>query len=141
VSGIATCHLHTSTSKHGNDTTVKYTAVATDKAGNSSSVSGHYQLSGIALTGAPFKRGAYTVHRKHTYLLVVSSASRPTYYDAAPYPQQPFRQDAFVFHSAGHHKWALAVTMTAALYAHKYWNIGVLVEGTMHVFKIRVLSP
>jgi hypothetical protein len=134
LSGVATCHL----TQHTSGSTVHYTGTATDKAGNARTIHGSYRLVVFTLAGTPFSHGAYTVHRNTTYLVVVESATRPTYIDAAPYPQTPFHPDAFPMRSAGHHRWEVPVTMLS-LQSHRFWNIGVQIGQTLHVVKLRVL--
>jgi hypothetical protein len=139
LSGVAACVIHTHRSGGALSTTVRYTLRAVDKAGNVTTKKGTYSLSGIGFKGAPFKNGAYTMHLGQTYLLVVSSAVRPDYLDAAPYPHKPFKVDPFPFRSAGHHLWSVPILMEPALAVHTYWNVGVVINGTVTVIKIRVL--
>jgi len=140
LSGVASCtvtrHAH---SAHGT-TTVHYRATARDKAGNVHTVTGTYRLVPIALVGAVFANGAYTVHRGHTYLLQVHSVTRPAYYDATPFPGTPFQPDPIAMHRAGHNLWSLPVTMEHRLHSHRYWNIGIKIGGSMRVLKLRVLG-
>jgi hypothetical protein len=68
---------------------------------------------------------------------VTDRAGRPTYYDAAIYPHQPTKREV-AFHAAGHHRWALGVTITRGMRSHHYWNLGVKVGHTMHSIKIRI---
>jgi hypothetical protein len=134
VSGIASCRL----SHRVVGTRTAWTAVATDRAGNSRSTTLGFTVLPIYLDGASYSRGAFTVHPVHTYTLVVNgSSARPVYYDAATYPQQPSKPDN-AFHPAGHHRWTLGVTMTRSLRTHLLWNVGVKIHGTMHVLKIRI---
>jgi hypothetical protein len=135
LSGVASCHL----TKHTHGTTTTYTATASDRAGNKTTVSGHYRTLGISIEGASFTGEAFNVKDGATYTLVVHSSSRPTYYDAAPFPTKPFKRDPHVFSRAGHDRWAIGVTMVV-LNSHRYWNIGVKIGHTMHVIKLRVKS-
>jgi hypothetical protein len=133
LSGIASCTITKNTS--GDRT--RYRATAVDRAGNKATVSGSYRSLAISIEGAQFVRGAFDVKLGHTYTVVVRSIKRPTYYDAAPVPTTPFVRDQ-PFRKAGHHRWALGVTMTHSLRSHKYWNIGVKIGQVMHVLRIRV---
>jgi hypothetical protein len=134
LSGVASCRI----TRTVRGTQVRYDATATDKAGNVSHASLTVTVLGYYLQGAPFVHGAFTVHVGHVYTLVVSGSShRPVYYDAAVYPQRPHKRDN-AFLRAGHDRWTLGVYMQRALRSHPYWNIGVLVGGTMHVIKIRI---
>jgi hypothetical protein len=141
LSGVASCTVTVQLNHHGSSTSSNFRVVATDKAGNTASEHGTFELVPITLMGVPFEHGAYTVQRNHTYELVVHSATRPTFLDAAPFPQQPFRPDPFAMRSAGHHRWVLPITMRSHLASHRFWNIGVQIGSTVHVLKIRVLAP
>ena len=133
LSGVASCRLTRST----RGLTTTYTAVATDRAGNSSTTRGRYTVRRIALLGAPYTRGAYTVHTGRTYTMVVYSTSRPRYYDAAVYPKRPSPRDN-KFHAAGRHRWTLAVTMQRSLRTHPLWNIGAKIGKKLYSIKIRI---
>jgi len=139
LSGIASCAVHTKKSGGAVTTTVRYTVRAVDKAGNLTIKRGSYTVSGIGFKGAPFKNGAFTMHLGRTYQLVVHSASRPQYLDAAPFPHKPFKVDPFPFRSAGHNLWTIPILMEPALAVHTYWNVGVLINGKVTVIKIRVV--
>jgi hypothetical protein len=132
LSGVASCVITRRT--HGTKTT--FTATGTDKAGNKATVKGRYTTLGISFEGVTFSHGAFNVTNNHTYILVVHGASRPTYYDAAPYDTTPFHRDR-TFIAAGHDRWALGITMRN-LSAHRLWNLGVKIGKTMHVVTIRV---
>jgi hypothetical protein len=139
LSGIASCTVHTTKSGGAVSTTVHYTVRAVDRAGNVATKKGSYTVSGVGFRGAPFKNGAFTMHLGKTYQLVVHSASRPQYLDAAPFPHKPFKLDPFPFRSAGHNLWTIPILMEPALAVHTYWNVGVLIKGKVTVIKIRVL--
>jgi hypothetical protein len=132
LSGVASCKI----SRHTSGTKTTYRAVAKDKAGNTATVSGSYRTLGITLQGVKFSHGAFTVKPGHTYTLVAHASSRPTYYDAAPYPTKPFKRDRGML-AAGHHRWALGITMSN-LGSHRLWNLGVKIGHTMHVVRIRL---
>jgi hypothetical protein len=136
LSGVASCTL----SLHTHGTLTKYTAKATDRAGNTATVSGSYRTLGISLMGAHFRNGSFVVHtgsRGRTYTLVVHATTRPTYYDAAPYPMIPFIRDQAMY-AAGHDRWVLGVTMLPVLHHHKLWNLGIKIGRTLHVIRIHV---
>jgi hypothetical protein len=132
LSGVASCRIK----RHTAGGRTSYRARATDRAGNVTVVKGHYRTTTVTLAGARFRHGAYDVTLGRTYTLVVTAATRPTYYDAAVYPQRPTRRDK-AFRAAGHHRWALGVTMSR-MGGHTYWNLGVKVGGTKRVLKVRV---
>jgi YVTN family beta-propeller protein len=134
LSGIQSCTVTRTGS--GSRTTVVVTA--TDNAGNARRTRASYTTRRIYLQGATVRRNAFLVHTGHTYtIVVVGSARRPTYYDAAVYPHQPHRSD-LAFHAAGHHRWTLGVTMTGSLRSHRYWNVGVKIAATVYALKIQI---
>jgi hypothetical protein len=133
LSGVAACTI----TRHVSGTKTTYKATATDKAGNTTSVSGSYTTLGISLGGANLVNGAFNIKLGHTYTLVVYASSQPRYYDAAPYPQKPTKRDK-AMRSAGRGRWTLGVTMTRSMSHYRYWNLGVKIGRTMHVIKIRV---
>jgi YVTN family beta-propeller protein len=134
LSGIVTCTVSRKTS--GSTSTV--TAVATDGAGNVRTAHVSYTTLPIYVQGATLTSGAFPVKAGHTYtIVVVGSALRPTYIDAAVYPRTPSGTD-HAFHAAGYHRWTLGVTMTPSLRSHTYWNIGVKIGASTQVLKIRV---
>ena len=116
---------------------MNYRATATDRAGNSASVTGHYRVLPITLVEAHVVKGVFQVHAGSAYTLVVYAASAPVYYDAAPVPLLPGGRDKPMF-SAGHGKWVLRITMRHPM--HKgFWIIGVKIGKTLHVVRIQVL--
>jgi sugar lactone lactonase YvrE len=133
LSGLARCTLTKRTDSSG---LTRYTVQAVDKAGNVASASGSYRTLTTYLQGASYSGGTFTIHTGRTYTLITHGATRPTYYDAAIYPGTPTHRD-LAFYAAGHHRWALGVTMTASLHSHRYWNLGIKYR-TMHTIKIRV---
>ena len=115
-SGIARCILTRRT--RGDETTARATAI--DRAGNVSSSVVRYRTSAINLEGARLVNGAFTVRSGHTYtLVVVDSAVRPVYFDAAPAPDRSVHPDLPML-AAGRDRWALGVTMGPNLSSHRH---------------------
>jgi hypothetical protein len=136
LAGVASCILI----RHTSGTKTTYTAVATDKAGNTRTISGGYTVLPIYVQGVAYSDGAFTVKLHHTYtLIVIGTGTRPLYYDAAVYPRMPTGQGP-AFHAAGYHRWSLGVTMTGDLRSHTYRNLGVKIGGTLHKVKVRVVA-
>ncbi|WP_036564975.1 Ig-like domain-containing protein, partial [Nocardioides halotolerans] len=140
LSGIASCRIR----QHklsGNR--VRYTAVATDKAGNRArrSVTVALAVSHVSILGLAAHGGAYDVTLGGSYTLVVIGGPRPRYVDAAVAPQQPSGLDAY-FHQdgtvRGQPRWVLGVTITTDMGHSTLWNLGVLQGGRLHVVKVRV---
>lgn len=92
----------------------------------------------IYIQGSTLTSGAFGVKAGHTVVITaVGTATRPTYVDAAVYPNRPVGADQ-AFRAAGTHRWTLGVTITENMLSHTYWNIGVKIDSTLHVVKIRV---
>jgi Bacterial Ig-like domain (group 3)/Glycine rich protein len=134
LSGVASCTI----TQHTKGTLTSYTASATDKAGNTTTAHGSYHVLSIYVQGAAYSGGAFTVRTGHAYTVVVlDQAGRPTYYDAAIAPHKPSSRD-MAFNAAGHHRWALGVTLARSMRSHHYWYLGVKVGHTMHSVKVHV---
>ena len=132
LSGIASCKL--TQSRSGTRTT--YRATATDRAGNTRTITGSYTTLPAFLFGATYSNGAFNVHAGGLYVLVVCASGRPTYYDAAPVPWLPFIRDHALY-PAGHNTWLILVRMPWAWPTH-YWNLGVKTGNTMNLLRVRI---
>ena len=138
LSGVASCRVtRKAVAGRGTVKTYGYTAVAFDRAGNRTVRTGRYQQLTAVVAGAPFRKGAFSVHAGRTYTLVVTSAARPVYYDAAVYPRKPTGHGQ-VFRKAGHNRWALGVTINNGMRRFPLWNVGVKYAGTLHTLHLRV---
>ncbi|MBD8605322.1 Ig-like domain repeat protein [Aeromicrobium sp. CFBP 8757] len=133
VSGVDSCTVSRKTK--GSRTTV--TAVATDRAGNTSRASVTYSTRAVYIDGARYSRGVYSVKAGRAYrLVVVGRSGRPVYYDAEVSPRKPFKRD-HAFKKAGRNRWALSVLMQNGMQRQKQWNLGVRTGSTMNVLKVR----
>ena len=140
VSGIASCKLsrHETSSGRGLDiTTVRYTATATSRAGNTTTASVTYHLLGIYVQGARYQDGTFLVTPGRTYTIVVAHSSvRPRYIDAAPSPVSPAGNDE-LFASVGHDRWAQGVTIPSGLLGRfKTWSLGVQIGSKLYDLKV-----
>lgn len=134
VSGLRSCTI----TRHTSGTRTTYTAVATDRAGNTARTSGSYRTLAFYVQGATYRDGTFSVRAGHTYTMVVTAAGlRPIYYDARVFPHQPAGRDA-AFHAAGKQRWTLRVTFTRNMRSHPYWNVGAKVGRTMRVVRLHV---
>lgn len=131
-SGIASCTIV----KQRSGTVETITATATDKAGNQARTSIRVSVAPIVVQGAAYANGAYSVRRGQTYTLLVASATRPTYVNAAPAPNAP-RGASVAFRQTGKGTWALGVTMDRAM-RPGYWNLGVLIGGRTTPVRVQV---
>jgi hypothetical protein len=131
-SGVASCRL-TARARHN---AIRYRATATDRAGNTSTVTGRYRIAPVYLVGARYRHGAYTIIPGHTYTLVARARRRPGYYDATIFPRRPRSFDKPMFR-AGKNRWALGVTMAPHLDHHRLWNLGIKIGARMVVITVR----
>ena len=143
LSGLATCRITHRARSVRDGRQITYTATATDQAGNRRTTHRRVRIATFGLIDAPYRHGAYTVHRGHDYTASVISDHRPRYIDAAPDPGRPSGVDNW-FHRAGsvggHPRWLLTVTITTTLRHHRYWNIGAKTGHTLLTIKLRVLA-
>jgi hypothetical protein len=144
LSGISTCVITTVTSAPSTkDTrTVHYTAVATDKAGNTATVHSWVRVLGIYVKSVPTTRGAFDVKIGHDYTMGFVSKARPSYFDATPAfgpKPTPFKKGPRMIY-AGHGVWTIRIGITKSMRHHAVWNIGVRSHGTLHVIRIRLSS-
>lgn len=138
LSGVASCRVtRKAVGGRGLVKSYAYTAVAFDRAGNRTVRTGRYQQLTAVVEGAPFRKGAFVVHAGRTYTLVVTSADRPVYYDAAVYPRKPTGHGQG-FRKAGHDRWALGVTINGGMRRYPLWNVGVKYAGALHTLRLRV---
>ena len=134
LSGVVSCRL--THRKVGNR--IRWKAVATDKAGNTRKVTVRTTVLPVDVQGAHQSGGVFSVTSGRTYTLVVKgSATRPVYYDAALAPHRPVQRDK-AFLPAGHHRWALGVTMAPHMDSHSRWNLGVKIGGKLLIVKVRI---
>jgi hypothetical protein len=134
LSGVASCRLI----HHTVGARVRWKAVATDQAGNKRKVAVRTTVLPVDIQGARQHGGVFAVRSGSTYTLVVTgTAHRPVYYDAAAAPHRPVQRDK-AFLPAGHHRWALGVSMTPGMRAGSHWNLGVKIGKKMVIVQVRV---
>jgi hypothetical protein len=134
LSGVASCRL----THHTVGARVRWKAVATDQAGNKRKVAVRTTVLPVDIQGAHQHGGVFAVRSGSTYTLVVTgTAHRPVYYDAAAAPHRPVQRDK-AFLPAGHHRWALGVSMTPGMRAGSHWNLGVKIGKKMVIVQVRV---
>jgi hypothetical protein len=134
LSGVASCRL----THHTVGSRVRWHAVATDQAGNKRTVAIRTTMLPVDIQGAHRSGGVFAVRGGSSYTLVVTgTAHRPVYYDAALAPHRPVQRDR-AFLPAGHHRWALGVSMTPGMRAGSHWNLGVKIGQKMVIVKVRV---
>jgi hypothetical protein len=135
LSGLASCRVqrHQTTSGGGLETTtVRYTATATDKAGNTNRATVTVHELAFSLEGVPYVNGAFQVTAGRTYTIIVHSSSRPRYIDASPDPGAPAGNDLYFF-KTGPDQWTLGVTLSDGLFANSSrWALGVEINGVVH---------
>jgi hypothetical protein len=144
LSGIHTCRLATvrSSVSAKDIRTVHYTATATDEAGNTATTHATIRVLGFFVRSAPLAHGAFTVKIGHHYTVGVVSASRPRYIDATPahgVRTTPFKVGPHMT-NAGQGLWTIRISVHAQMRHHALWNLGVKINGKLHVLTIRVTT-
>ena len=140
LSGVASCRIKLSTDATGKTV---YTATATDKAGNTASVTGSYRVQRYYLREAIYdaSNNSYIVQTGIDYTLVALAAHRPHYYKPVRLHHTPHVDGGKLSadgRQAGIPRWTLTVSFGRALRKHTFWEIGVLAGGTVHPILLRV---
>ena len=138
LSGIATCQVVID-QKHE---TIRYRAIARDKAGNRTVARGHYRVLDYYLQGAAYRTGAFEVTAGSTYLLVAQTTTprAPRFYSAAPAGQRPNPRGSLMRSAGvrdGLHIWTLPVRIDHGLGRYPVWNLGVRAVDGMHLIRFR----
>ena len=121
------------------ESAVSWTATATDKAGNTATVSGKIKLIDFYIKGAAVKDGRFVVTVGHTYTVVaylLTGTKAPRYVDAAPAGVRPHPVGSKMT-SVGGHLWEIRASITTTM-DRKYedWNLGILTGKVMHIVQI-----
>jgi hypothetical protein len=134
LSGIASCRI--TRSVRGDLVTLR--ATATDRAGNTAHARTTVYVVAVAVGGARYSSGAYTVHLGRTYRLLAATA-RPAYYvGAAAAPRRPAGMH-LAFRKTARDRWALRLTIGRSFGRHRFWRLGIRVGNRLHILTIRVL--
>lgn len=133
-SGIATCKVTRRTK--GNR--VVYRAVATDRAGNTSSTRLVARTTDVFISGAAMQKGHFVVRRGRTYTVLGKAATRPRYVFASNTPRPP-AGGGVPFKRIGENTWALGVTFEHAMRHTTWWNIGIRVGTRTTVTTVKVV--
>jgi len=139
VSGIVRCVI--TRSRHGK--LVTYTAVATDKAGNTRRARLTTRVARYTFAGAPHRHGAFVVEHGKKVTLTAVSKTRPRLVAAVPAPGRPTVVGARL-HRVGSvgeaPRWRIKIRFTRAQATkhHGRWDVGVRVKHTLHRVKVRV---
>jgi hypothetical protein len=95
----------------------------------------------IAVTPVTTSNGRYNVHVQGAYNLVVVSATRPQYVDAAVAPQLPAGGNYLLEPDGnvnGIPRWRIVFHITPSIGHFQDWNVGVRIGHTLYVVKLRV---
>lgn len=134
LSGLAGCTV----TKTRSGSRLVYTARATDRAGNVSSVRAVARSVSVWIDGARVRGGHQVVRAGRTYTVLVAAAHRPSYVFAATAPNRPYGGEV-PFTRIGKQRWALGVTFTRSMLSHDLWNIGTRVGSRLTVTTVRVI--
>lgn len=117
---------------------LSWTARATNRAGTTSTVSGHATLRDYYLANTPVHNGQFQTVAGHTYTVEAYVVSgQPIYGFAAPPSNHPGPGRAPMTRIAPH-LWAIRTTVTKAMLSHPAWNLGIFVDGHLHYIPITV---
>lgn len=116
-----------------------WTAKATDKAGNTATVSGKASLTDFFVAGVPKVNGFYQVKIGGSYMVeaFVVTAKAPHYVFAAPRGVQPHPVGPAMT-KIGSDLWAIQINITHQMSKHKFWTLGVKVGATVHLIQIQL---
>jgi hypothetical protein len=95
----------------------------------------------IEVTPVTTSNGRYNVHVSGAYSMVVVSATRPQYVDAAVAPQQPSGGNYLLDPDGsvnGIPRWRIVFHITPSIGHFQDWNVGVRLGRTLYVVKLRV---
>jgi Bacterial Ig-like domain (group 3) len=120
-------------------TSVSWTATATDRAGNVTTVKGSAGLIDYYVAGVARTHGFFQVTIGHSYLVkaYVVTARPPRYVFAAPLGVQPHPVGPAMT-KIGTNLWAIQVTVTRNMHHYKYWTLGVLANSHLHPIYIEL---
>jgi hypothetical protein len=135
LSGIRRCILHAR--RRGN--VVRYTAVATDNAGNVSTRRTHITVTRFSVAGVPFRHGYFVVHRGDSYVVhaITTSKHPPVYLNAAPQGVNP-HPAIYRLKKAGHDDWAIRISITPLMSHYRFWDIAIRAGGHVHLIHLRI---
>ena len=133
LSGLDSCRVL----RVRSDNVVRYRAIATDRAGNTASVRGHYRVLSYFVQNARYRDHAFNVHVGRAYTLVAKAPRQPRYFLAAPAPTTPFERGPLLS-PAGRDRWAIRISITPAMRSHDVWKIGVRAGGELHVLRLHL---
>lgn len=120
---------------------ITWTAKASDKAGNTTTVSGKASLTDFFVAGVPKVNGFYQVKIGGSYMVeaFVVTTKAPHYVFAAPLGVQPHPVGPAMT-KIGTDLWAIQINITHKMSKHKFWTLGVKVGTTVHLIHIQLHS-
>jgi alpha-tubulin suppressor-like RCC1 family protein len=141
LSGLASCKLTKSPRANG---VTGFKATATDKAGNMSTTSGTYRVFRNYVLEAIYdaSSGAYLVHTATPYTLVALATHQPRYYKPVVFGHRPKTAGGNLTRSGSQahlKRWTRTVAFRKTLKTHRYWTIGLRINGTMNLIKLRIV--
>ncbi len=118
---------------------ISWTATATDKAGNVTTVRGSARLADYYVAGVPRRHGFFQVTIGHSYMVkaYVVGAKAPRYVFAAPLGIRPHPVGPAMTR-IGADLWAIEIGVTPRMSHYRYWTLGVLAGGYLHTIDIEL---
>jgi hypothetical protein len=124
---------------HRSDTTLAWTATATDRAGNTAKSVGRAHLVDFFVAGARRTGGSFTVKVGSAYTVeafISTATEAPTYVFAVPSGSPTHRAGQSMI-KIGRHRWATRVRITPAMGRRfTHWTLRVLSGRTLHTIPI-----
>jgi hypothetical protein len=125
------------------ESTLTWSATATDKAGNTTTSTGTVHLIDYFVAGATRTAGQFVVAVGKTYTVeafIESATTAPKYVFAAPAGVKPHPVGPAMT-KVGPHLWAIRIHITKAMDKRfKHWTLGVQSGGTLHTIPITLKS-
>jgi hypothetical protein len=146
LSGLATCVLATNTTAGATtyENLTHYSAIATNKAGATTEVSGSYTVDSRWFAGAKLSHGSWELKAGKAYeLYCVTDGRRPTYLQSTGgLPTTGAGADRFdkVGVVGSSTEWELAVTFSAGGRASAQLNVGVKAGSRVDILSVRVTA-
>ncbi len=121
------------------ETAITWTATATSRAGNTTTVTGNAALTDFYIAGAKLVHGRFVVTAGNKFTLeayFLGAVKAPEYTGAARAPAKPGKTGPAMKLTATS-LWAIGVTIPAKAKAGS-WSLGILEGGTLHIIPITV---
>ncbi|MGN6606417.1 MAG: hypothetical protein ACTHMS_05320 [Jatrophihabitans sp.] len=138
ASGVASCSVSTRLA----GTTVTYRATASDRAGNSRTVTGTYTVLPYFVAGVTPVKGVSAVRAGHSYKLMAVGPAAPRWLAPVASPRRPSGSGAAMARAGvlgGDPAWSATLTIRSTMRVNSVWIVGVKVGGVVHLLTLKVV--